>query len=36
VTVRHPDGKTLKVPLWMLEPAAATLHLRDQVCARAI
>jgi len=25
VTVRHPDGNTLKVPLWMLDPAAAQI-----------
>jgi len=29
--VRHPDGKTLKLPLWMVEPTAAQFHLQDQV-----
>jgi len=24
-TVQHPDGKTLKIPLWMLQPEAARL-----------
>ena len=31
VTVRQPDGETLKIPLWMVEPAAASCQLRDQV-----
>jgi len=31
VTVRHPDGKTLKLPLWMVEPMAAQLHMHDQI-----
>ena len=31
VTVRAPDGSTLKIPLWMLDPAAARIDLRDQV-----
>ena len=31
VTVRHPDGSTLKIPLWMLDPAAARIDLHDQV-----
>ncbi|MBP7159580.1 MAG: hypothetical protein KBA36_12315 [Thermomonas sp.] len=31
VTVRHPDGTALKIPLWMLEPAAAGIELREQV-----
>ena len=30
VTVRQP-GKTLKIPLWMVEPAAAKIALCDQV-----
>ena len=31
VTVRQPDGQTLKIPLWMVEPAAAHCELRDRV-----
>ena len=31
VTVRAPDGSALKIPLWMLEPAAARIELREQV-----
>ena len=31
VTVRQPDGRTLKIPLWMIEPAAAKISLGDQV-----
>ena len=31
VTVRHPYGKTLKIPRWMLQPEAARFHLSDQV-----
>jgi hypothetical protein len=31
VTVRSPDGSTLKIPLWMLDPAAARSDLHDQV-----
>ena len=31
VTVRQPDGRTLKIPLWMVEPAAAKISLCDQV-----
>lgn len=31
VTVRAPDGATLKIPLWMLVPAAARIELREQV-----
>jgi hypothetical protein len=31
VTVRSPDGSTLKIPLWMLDPAAARSDLRGQV-----
>ena len=27
VTVREPDGQTLKIPLWMVEPAAAHCEL---------
>jgi hypothetical protein len=31
VTVRSPDGSTLKIPLWRLDPAAARSDLRGQV-----
>ena len=31
VTVRQPDGQTLKIPLWMVEPAAAHCELRERV-----
>ncbi|MDP1900054.1 MAG: hypothetical protein Q8K96_06325 [Rubrivivax sp.] len=31
VTVRTPDGSTLKIPLWMLDPATARIDLHDQV-----
>ena len=31
VTIRHPDGGALKVPRWMLEPAAAQINRREQV-----
>ena len=27
ITVRHPDGNTLKVPRWMLQPDAARFRL---------
>ena len=27
VTVQHPDGKTLKIPLWMLDPGASDHRL---------
>src|SRR5215475_1121286 len=30
-TVEHPDGKTLKIPLWMLQPDAARFHLCERV-----
>jgi len=30
VTVQHPDGKTLKIPLWMLQPEAARFVLSEQ------
>lgn len=29
-TVCHPDGKPLKIPLWMLQTEAAQLHLKEQ------
>ena len=29
-TVQHPDGKPLKIPLWMLQPDAARLCLSEQ------
>ncbi len=35
LTVRHPDGKTLKVPHWMIEPVAAQLHMHDQIAISA-
>jgi len=37
-TVQHPDGKPLKIPLWMLQPDAAHFCLSDQVelCAGAL
>ena len=31
VTVKHPDGQSLKIPLWMLQPDAADFRLREQV-----
>jgi hypothetical protein len=30
-TVEHPDGNTLKVPLWILEPAADRYHLSETI-----
>ena len=30
-TIRHPDGNPVKVPLWMLQPEAACLHLSEYV-----
>ena len=27
VTVKHPDGQSLKIPLWMLQPEAADVRL---------
>ncbi|MGC1951638.1 MAG: hypothetical protein WA970_03455, partial [Gammaproteobacteria bacterium] len=34
VSVRHPDGKTLKIPLWMLQPDAAGAVLLQMVGVR--
>ena len=31
VTVQHPDGKSLKIPSWMLDPGASRYHLADEV-----
>ena len=31
VTVRHPDGKTLKIPRWMLQPDAVRFRLSEQI-----
>ena len=31
VTVKHADGQSLKIPLWMLQPDAADFRLREQV-----
>ncbi len=38
VTVRHPDGNTVKIPLWMLQPDAASFRLCEQIvlCAGAL
>jgi hypothetical protein len=30
-TVQHPDGKTLKIPLWMLQPNAPHFALSQQI-----
>ena len=30
VAVQHPDGKTLKIPLWMLQPEATCFVLSEQ------
>ena len=30
-TVQHPDGNTIKVPVWMLQPEAAQLALQSQI-----
>lgn len=35
VTVQHPDGKAMKIPLWMLQPEATRLHLSEQVVLSA-
>ncbi len=31
VTVKHPDGQPLKIPLWMLQPEAAGSRLSEQI-----
>ena len=31
VTVQHPDGEAMKIPLWMLQPEAAHFHLSEQI-----
>jgi len=31
VTVKHPDGNAVKIPLWMLQPDAASFHLSEQI-----
>jgi hypothetical protein len=31
VTVQHPDGQSLKIPRWMLQPEAAGFHLSEQI-----
>ena len=31
VTVKHPDGNAVKIPLWMLQPDAAHFHLSGQI-----
>jgi len=31
VTVRHPDGRSIKIPHWMLQPEAADFHLSNHV-----
>ena len=30
-TVQHPDGNTIKIPVWMLQPEAAQLALQSQI-----
>ena len=30
-TVQHPDGNTIKIPLWMLQPQAARFELQSQI-----
>ena len=30
-TVQHPDGTTIKIPLWMLQPEAAQFELQSQI-----
>ena len=38
VTVKHPDGNAVKIPLWMLQPDATSFHLCEQIelCASAL
>lgn len=36
VTVRDPDGTSLKIPLWMLEPQASQLLLSDQMTRQTV
>jgi hypothetical protein len=31
VTLKHPDGNAVKIPLWMLQPDAAHFHLSEQI-----
>ena len=31
VTVKHPDGNAVKIPLWMLQLDAASFHLSEQI-----
>jgi hypothetical protein len=35
VTVQHPDGNAVKIPLWMLQPEATHLHLSEQIALSA-
>jgi hypothetical protein len=30
-TIKHPDGKAVKIPHWMLQPDAAHFHLSEQI-----
>ena len=30
-TVQHPDGNTIKIPVWMLQPDAAQFELQSQI-----
>jgi hypothetical protein len=30
-TVLHPDGKTIKLPVWMLQPQAAQFHRQSKI-----
>ena len=31
VTIKHPDGKAVKIPQWMLQPDAAQFHLSEPI-----
>jgi len=35
VTVLHPDGEAVKVPLWMLQPEAAQVSICEQIAPSA-
>jgi len=35
VTVLHPDGEAVKVPLWMLQPEAAQVSICEQIALSA-
>lgn len=35
VTVLHPDGESMKVPMWMLDPEAARVSVSEQIVLSA-